>query len=162
MSRSPSSPTRCCVAVIVLHPADGRRAWPRSPRCGRRPARRRLARLTTRGEWSQPPDRFLEEVRNGGTGHPRPVVVLDPVGIAHDLGTSPKLGSDAALADAVAAGHRYLADPAVPMRQRRRRFPARRRGRGRMDGRSSLHFRPGCRAEVQWQSRCSVLTGSTA
>ena len=58
--------------------------------------------------WTHLPDDFVSAVRADWDGPPREVVVLDPNGIAHSLGTSAMTGTDVDLASAVAAGHRQL------------------------------------------------------
>ncbi|QYX80150.1 tetratricopeptide repeat protein [Streptomyces akebiae] len=57
--------------------------------------------------WTSRPDGFDDLVQTDPTGPSRPLLLLDPVGVAHALPHSPILGTGAAFADAVHAGARY-------------------------------------------------------
>ncbi|MFF8773271.1 hypothetical protein [Kitasatospora sp. NPDC015120] len=57
---------------------------------------------------TRPPD-WAELVQAEVDGPARPLLLLDPVGVAHALPTSPVLGTGAAFADAARAGARYAA-----------------------------------------------------
>ncbi|MET7288991.1 hypothetical protein [Streptomyces sp. NPDC005573] len=56
--------------------------------------------------WTSRPDGFDDIVQTDPKG-PRPLLLLDPVGVAHALPSSPILGTSAAFAAAVAAGAHY-------------------------------------------------------
>ncbi|MCX4750402.1 tetratricopeptide repeat protein [Kitasatospora sp. NBC_01287] len=57
--------------------------------------------------WTTRPDGWEELVQQDLTGAPRPLLLLDPVGLAHPLPTSPALGTRATFADAARTGARY-------------------------------------------------------
>ncbi|MFF9772373.1 hypothetical protein ACF1HJ_01615 [Streptomyces sp. NPDC013978] len=57
--------------------------------------------------WTSRPDGFDDLVQTDPTGPSRPLLLLDPVGVAHALPHSPILGTSAVFADAVQAGARY-------------------------------------------------------
>ncbi|WP_194963268.1 tetratricopeptide repeat protein, partial [Streptomyces violaceus] len=57
--------------------------------------------------WADRPDCFDELVQTDPTGPSRPLMLIDPVGVAHALPSSPILGTSAAFAEAAAAGARY-------------------------------------------------------
>ncbi|MFJ8711745.1 hypothetical protein ACIRD9_00795 [Streptomyces violaceus] len=57
--------------------------------------------------WADRPDGFDELVQTDPTGPSRPLMLIDPVGVAHALPSSPILGTSAAFAEAAAAGARY-------------------------------------------------------
>ncbi|MEU0966497.1 tetratricopeptide repeat protein [Streptomyces sp. NPDC005917] len=59
--------------------------------------------------WSAPPEDWLGLVQQDIGGRPRPLLLLDPVGIAQPLPASPILGARASFADAVRAGVDYAA-----------------------------------------------------
>ncbi|MET9758252.1 hypothetical protein ABZ016_04230 [Streptomyces sp. NPDC006372] len=64
-------------------------------------------RLPDADVWDGRPDGFDELVQTDPTGPSRPLLLLDPVGVAHALPSSPILGTSAAFAEAAAAGARY-------------------------------------------------------
>ncbi|MEE1827301.1 tetratricopeptide repeat protein, partial [Streptomyces sp. BE20] len=59
--------------------------------------------------WTERPEDWDELVRAEVHGPARPLLVLDPVGLAHALPTSPIAGTGAAFADAARTGARYAA-----------------------------------------------------
>ncbi|WP_327681775.1 hypothetical protein [Kitasatospora sp. NBC_00458] len=60
--------------------------------------------------WAERPEDWDDLVRAEVHGPARPLLVLDPVGLAHALPTSPITGTGAAFADAARTGARYAAD----------------------------------------------------
>lgn len=62
----------------------------------------------TSGVWETAPTGFADQVAHSLDGPPRPLVVLDPVGLTRSLGSSPILGTAATLEEAGVAGARYL------------------------------------------------------
>ncbi|WP_158681043.1 tetratricopeptide repeat protein [Streptomyces viridochromogenes] len=60
--------------------------------------------------WDGRPDGFDELVQADLTGPSRPLLLIDPVGVARALPSSPILGTGAAFAEAAAAGARYARD----------------------------------------------------
>ncbi|GGY17210.1 tetratricopeptide repeat protein [Streptomyces djakartensis] len=60
--------------------------------------------------WAARPDGFDELVQADPKGPSRPLLLLDPVGVAHALPSSPILGTSATFAEAAAAGARYARD----------------------------------------------------
>ncbi|GAA4295205.1 hypothetical protein GCM10023086_08030 [Streptomyces venetus] len=67
-------------------------------------------RLPDADVWASRPDGFDELVQTDLTGPSRPLLLIDPVGVARALPTSPVLGTGAAFAEAAAAGARYARD----------------------------------------------------
>ncbi|MFE6866778.1 tetratricopeptide repeat protein, partial [Kitasatospora sp. NPDC057692] len=59
--------------------------------------------------WEARPADWEELVQEEVDGPARPLLLLDPVGVAHALPTSPIIGTGAAFADAARAGARYAA-----------------------------------------------------
>ncbi|WP_405908788.1 tetratricopeptide repeat protein [Streptomyces sp. NBC_00828] len=59
--------------------------------------------------WSAPPEDWLDLVQQDPGGRPRPLLLLDPVGLAHPLPTSPILGARATFPEAVRTGADYAA-----------------------------------------------------
>ncbi|MGA5897916.1 hypothetical protein [Streptomyces venetus] len=64
-------------------------------------------RLPDADVWEGRPDGFDELVQTDLTGPSRPLLLIDPVGVARALPSSPVLGSSAAFAEAAATGARY-------------------------------------------------------
>ncbi|MFE1895138.1 hypothetical protein [Streptomyces yangpuensis] len=60
--------------------------------------------------WAGPVETVAAAVREALTGPPRPLAVLDPVGLARSSGSSPVLGTGTDVEAAVAAGRRYVTE----------------------------------------------------
>ncbi|MEV7506424.1 hypothetical protein AB0O57_00525, partial [Streptomyces sp. NPDC091201] len=96
--------------VFILDPPEAGRAahallgvWIGDPR----PEGPQMPHTTV---WDTAPQGWLDLVQQEVNRPPRPLLLLDPIGIAHPLPTSPILGARASFAEAVRAGAEYAAE----------------------------------------------------